>query len=82
MDSRLLNISAFDPIMGYKILNTIGLSNFKSKFPYSELTPNKLNFAKDKIEIIAKKVDAFKKTNTSSKKEGGNNLSLPIIIYG
>jgi len=86
MNRKYKLLSNFDPVQGYKILNTIIPSKFQSKFPYSELTPEKIQFAQEKIEIIAKSVDSFNKTKTTNLAnpvhKTGSSEQNDIIIYG
>lgn len=78
MQNFLRDTTSFDPIKGYKILNTIVPKYTQTEFPYSEITPDKIIFTKKKIEIIAKKVNDFKNKSII---KGGNRISK-ITIYG
>jgi len=78
MSDILDNITKFDPIKGYKILNNVKPFYLKSLFPYSEITPENIILTKKKIEIL---------TSDNNTKGGGyksNVLSdiLPIVVYG
>lgn len=75
---NLLNFSKFDPIEGYKILNTIVPKYFQTKYPYDSFDTKKLTFTKNKIEILAKLEESQSKSK-SNKKGGASDV---IKIYG
>jgi hypothetical protein len=81
-----LNPTTFDPIEGYKILNTILPKDFQTKFPYSTHNIDKLTLTKKIIDILVKSDKAKEKKDKSTTKAkpvtGSNEATSIIIIYG
>ena len=83
------NFSNFDPIDGYKALNTIQPKYFQTQYPYSVWNISKLLFTQNKIEILVRKEDKLKHKKKTSKadkvdrvkKLGGSVNLYPVIIY-
>ena len=48
-----------DIIEQYKILNSIKLSKFKSKFPYNDITDDMIKIKSDTIDIMVKNIETF-----------------------
>ena len=60
MAASLPNFTRFDPLDGYKILNTIVPKYFQTKYPYNMFDADKLTFTQNKIELLAKIEDVAK----------------------
>ena len=74
-----MNFTKFNPLEGYRILNTILPKYFQTKFPYSAMNEGKLTFTRKKVEILAKTAPPpAAKTKPAPIKGGSTNT---ITIY-
>jgi hypothetical protein len=82
------DLTQLDPVEGFEILNTLQPEFLKSKYPYDQLSKEKVLFTKKKIEILSAKIDEYKQKpmnllissskNQSSKIYGSSEIILNI----